>query len=135
MRGLLQKRSYLKSQGQQLGVAFMIFGSRSSEEGLFHNELEAFENEDVLTKVWMCYSREPNKKKEYTTTKIRSPKVRDVISPLLAESNTHIYICGSANMAEVCREIIVGYRDRDLGEDISEQLVNPYRVIYVVPLS
>ena len=103
MRGLLQKRSYLKSQGQQLGPAFMIFGSRSSEEGLFHDEVDFFENEGVLTQTWVCYSREPNKKKEYTTTKIRSPKVRDVISPLLAKSNTHIYICGSANMAEVCK--------------------------------
>ena len=115
MRGLLQKRSYLKSQGQQLGPAFMVFGSRSSEEGLFHDEIEAFENEGVLTKVWMCYSREPNKKKEYTTTKIRSPKVRDMISPLLAESNTHIYICGSANMAEVCKTTL-----RDISPQASD---------------
>ena len=114
MRGLLQKRSYLKSQGQQLGPAFLIFGSRSSEEGLFHDDVEAFENV-VLTKTWMCYSREPNKKKEYTTTKIRSPKVRDVISPLLAKSNTHIYICGSANMAEVCKTAL-----RDISPQASD---------------
>ena len=99
IRGLLMKRSYFKSRGERLGPAFLIFGSRCSEEGLFHEEIKQFQKDGVLTKTWMCYSREPGKPKEYTGDKLGSDRVKTVLSPVLVKVNTHIYICGSANMA------------------------------------
>ena len=54
----------------------------------------------MLMKVFMCYSREIGKEKEYTADKIRTKRVRSMLSPILKEPNAHIFICGSANMAE-----------------------------------
>lgn len=106
IRGLIQKRSHLKSRGEKLGPAYLIFGSRSSKEKLFHDEIWEFQTQGVLTKVFMCYSREMGERKEYTTDKIRSKEVSKVLGPVLAEPNTHIFICGSANMAEDCKNAL-----------------------------
>ena len=106
IRGLIQKRSYLQSRGEKLGPAYLIFGSRNSLEGLFHDEIEEFQKHGVLTKVYKCYSREMGEKKEYTTDKIRAERVRKSLSPILAKPNTHIFICGSANMAEDCKNAL-----------------------------
>ena len=89
-----------------MGPAYLIFGSRNSLEGLFHDEIEEFQKHGVLTKVYMCYSREMGEKKEYTTDKIRAERVSNTLSPILAEPNTHIFICGSANMAEDCKNAL-----------------------------
>ena len=103
IRGLLQKRLFFQSRGTTLGSSILIFGSRSSSEGLFHDEIIGFQEEGVLTDVFMCYSREKGAKKEYTHTKIRSIELRGKLGPILAEPNAHIFICGSANMAEDCK--------------------------------
>jgi len=99
IRGLLQKRSYFKSRGERLGPCFFIYGSRNSEEGLLHDELKAFQEEGVITKTWMCYSRERGKPKEYTADKLGSDRLKKLLAPILGKPNTHIFICGSANMA------------------------------------
>ena len=106
IRGLLQKRAYLKSRNEELGPAYLVFGSRSSSEALFHDEIDEFQTQGVLTEVFMCYSREMGGKKEYTTDKILSKRVRTILSPVLSEPNTHIFICGSANMAEDCKRAL-----------------------------
>ena len=99
IRGLLMKRSYFKSRGERLGPCFLIFGSRNSQERLLHDEMKRFQEEGVITKTWMCYSREPGQPKEYTADKLGSDRIKTLLAPVLAKSNTHIYICGSANMA------------------------------------
>jgi hypothetical protein len=48
----------------------------------------------------MCYSREPGQKKEYTSDKLRDDRVSKVLGPVLRKPTTHVFICGSANMAE-----------------------------------
>ena len=106
IRGLLQKRSYLQSRGEKIGPAYLIFGSRTSSEGLFHDEINDFQKQGVLTKVYMCYSREMGEPKEYTTDKLQSKRVSKILRPILAEPNTHIFICGSANMAEGCKNVL-----------------------------
>ena len=72
MRGLIMQRAYLLRRGQKLGPAYIIFGSRSSKEGLFTDEIDMFHQLGALTEVHHCYSREPGKKKMYATTKLRS---------------------------------------------------------------
>lgn len=56
--------------------------------------------------MFMCYSRELGEKKEYTTDKLLSKRVSRMLSPVLGEKNTHIFICGSANMAEECKDAL-----------------------------
>ena len=63
IRGLLQKWSYFQSRDVKLGPSFLIFGSRSSSEGLFHDEIKEFQEQGVLTKAFMCYSREKKQRK------------------------------------------------------------------------
>lgn len=107
IRGLLQKRAHFQSRGQKLGPGVLVFGSRSSKEGLFHDEIQQFRGAGVLTDVFFCYSREPGQRREYTTDKMRSQDVIDVLRPLLVEKeNTHVFICGSANMAEKCKAVM-----------------------------
>lgn len=100
IRGLLQKREHLKSRGEKLGPAYLIFGSRCIEEGLFHEEINLLVKKKVLGKVYMCYSREPGQEKEYTSDKLRGDRVGALLGPVLRNSTTHVFICGSANMAE-----------------------------------
>lgn len=83
-----------------MGPAYLIFGTRSSEEGFFHDEVKTFKEIGVLTSAFLCYSREPGKKKEYTTDKLRDEVVKATIGPVIAQPNSHVFICGSANMAE-----------------------------------
>ena len=78
------QRAYLLRRGQQLGPAHLIFGSRSSKEGLFSDEINMFHNSGALTEVHHCYSREPGKKKIYATSKLRSAKLAVILKPFLA---------------------------------------------------
>ena len=80
MRGLLQNRAYLQKRGAKLGPACLIFGSRSSSEGLFHDEIRQLHEDGVLSGVFLCYSREHGTKREYTTDKLRSPEVKTILN-------------------------------------------------------
>ena len=104
IRGLLQKRVYFHNRGEKLGPAYIVFGSRSSNEGtFFQEEIKDFQENGALTEAFLCYSREPGQKKEYTTDKLRTKECEDILGPLLGEKDTHIFLCGSANMAEECK--------------------------------
>ncbi|KAL7552363.1 hypothetical protein ACHAWF_015597 [Thalassiosira exigua] len=100
IRGLLMQRSYFQSRGQKLGAAYMFFGSRCSREGLFHDDLRELVNKRVLTKCYMCYSREPGQQRQHTTDKLQSAKMKAIIAPILKRGDSHVFICGSANLAE-----------------------------------
>ena len=107
IRGLLQKRSYFRSRGEKMGAACLVFGSRSSKEGLFAEEIEDFIEEGTLTDVYKCYSREPGMKKQYTTDIMQTESVEQVLAPILKSDDCHVYVCGSANMAEMCKSVMV----------------------------
>ncbi len=104
IRGLLQKRSYLKNRGEQMGAAYLVFGSRSSNEGLFEKEMKAFVEDGTLTGLYTAYSREPGRKKQYATDVMKSVKV--FLLPTLKNDDCHIYICGSADLAEKCKVVM-----------------------------
>ena len=120
IRGLLQKRSYIQSRDVKLGPSFLIFGSRSSSEGLFHEEIKEFQEQGVLTRAFMCYSREKGAKKEYTDKKLDSIEVREILGPFLADPNTHIFMCGSAKMADDCKISLRAISSQDLYDSIVE---------------
>jgi sulfite reductase alpha subunit-like flavoprotein len=100
IRGLLMQRSYFQSRGEKLGAAYMFFGCRCSREGLFHDDLRELVNKRVLTKCYMCYSREPGQQRQHTTDKLQSAKMKAIIAPILKRGDSHVFICGSANLAE-----------------------------------
>ena len=106
MRGLLQQRDYLLSRGEKLGKSFLIFGSRSSEEGLFHDEISDYSNRGILNVVCHVYSREPGKRKQYVTDELYSAETREALQPMLNDSKCHVFICGSANMAESTKQCL-----------------------------
>jgi len=120
IRGLLQKRMYLQSRGEKLGPAYLIFGSRSSSEGLFHDEIMDLQNQSIITKVYFCYSREKGMKREYTMDKLKSKSVGQILSPILEDPNTHIFICGSANMAEGCKDALLELSTQDCFDAITK---------------
>ena len=121
IRGLLQKRTYLQSRGEKLGRSFLIFGSRCSSEALFHDEIEDFQKQGVLTKVFMCYSREIGEAKEYTTDKLRSKRISIILGPILMQPNTHVFVCGSANMAEDCKNALRDVTSQDTLDAINKE--------------
>ncbi|EJK55330.1 hypothetical protein THAOC_24946, partial [Thalassiosira oceanica] len=107
MRGLLQQRDYLLSRGEKLGKSFLVFGSRSSDEGLFHDEISDYSNRGILNVVSHVYSREPGRRKQYVTDELNSFETRDVLlQPMLSDPKCHVFICGSANMAESTKQCL-----------------------------
>jgi len=153
MRGLLMQRAYLLRRGQKLGPAYIIFGSRSSKEGLFTDEIKMFHQLGALTEVYLCYSREPGQKKMYAPSKLRSAEVTVFLEPFLASEyinqyfksahsyhafhilshilhlqyspplqvkNSHIYICGSADLAEECKAIMKEHTSKESFDAITK---------------
>ena len=107
IRALLQKRSYYRSRGEKLGVAYLVYGCRSSKESLFEDEIDDHINEGTLTAVYKCYSREPGKKKQYTTDIMKIECVEAVLAPIVEANNSHVYCCGSANMAHNLKSVLI----------------------------
>ena len=107
IRGLLQKRLYLGSRGEKMGNAYLVFGSRSKKEGLFHDEIENFIIEGALTDAFRCYSREPGEKKQYTGDLMKTEKVEQVLAPVIESNGSHVYVCGSAHMLEMCKSAMI----------------------------
>jgi len=107
IRGLLQMRSYFRSRGEKMGKAYLVFGSRTIEEGLFEDEIENFITEGTLTDAFKCYSREPGKKKQYTTDIMKTEKVEQVLAPIIENGDSHVYVCGSAHMLEMCKSVMI----------------------------
>ncbi len=107
IRGLLQKRSYLRSRGEKMGSAYLVFGTRSKKEGLFDDEIESFISDGVLTDAFRCYSREPGKKKQYTADIMKTEAVEEVLAPIVESNDGHVYVCGSANMLEMCKSAMI----------------------------
>lgn len=120
IRGLLQKRSYFKARGERLGAAFLVFGSRNSEEGLFHDEIKELQKKGVLTKVFLCYSREQGRKKEYTTDVLKRDRLKALLAPVLAKPNSHVFMCGSANMAQKSKEALMNISHASVEKIIEE---------------
>ena len=86
--------------------SWAIFGSRSSEEGLFHDEISDYCNRGVLSLVSHVYSREPGQRKEYVTDKLNSFETQEALQPMLSHPLCHVFICGSANMAESTKQCL-----------------------------
>ena len=89
------------------GRLLLFFGARRPEELPYFGPLQKVP--DKLLGKHFCYSRVPGQPRVYVEDRIRSEAA--VISALLKDANTHIYICGLKGMetgvdeafADVCR--------------------------------
>ena len=89
------------------GRLLLFFGARRPEELPYFGPLQKVP--DKLLGKHFCYSRVPGQPRVYVQDRIRSEAA--VISALLKDANTHIYICGLKGMetgvdeafADVCR--------------------------------
>ena len=53
------------------------------------------------------YSREPGEEKQYTGDIMKTEKVEQVLTPIIESENSHVYVCGSAQMLEMCKSAMI----------------------------
>lgn len=91
-RGFLQERAFLKEEGKPVGENILYFGCRKrTEDFLYQEELEKYESEGVLTKLYLAFSRD-QAQKVYVTHMMRQNEAE--IWSIIGEKNGHIYVCG-----------------------------------------
>lgn len=91
-RGFIQERHWLKQQGKPVGDAYLYFGCRKKQEDfLYQEEIENYLKEGTLTKTYLAFSRE-QEKKIYVTNLLRENKKE--LWEIIGEKSGHIYICG-----------------------------------------
>jgi NADPH-ferrihemoprotein reductase len=104
-RGFLQHRKWQKDEGRDVGDTILFTGCRNrSIDYIYSEELENFEKNKILTKNFVAFSRD-SEKKVYVQHLLKEQKeiVWDVIN-----RNGSIYVCGDAkNMARDVNDVIV----------------------------
>jgi NADPH-ferrihemoprotein reductase len=99
-RGFLAERARLASIGREVGQSLLFFGSRSHEDYLYKEELESLRDSDDGMEIVTAFSRaEKNSKGGKCYVQDRIEERDEAVIRLLMESNTCLYICGSASMA------------------------------------
>uniref|UniRef100_A0A1A9VG31 Nitric oxide synthase n=1 Tax=Glossina austeni TaxID=7395 RepID=A0A1A9VG31_GLOAU len=79
----------------QLPKVWLFFGCRNSKVNLYADEKERLINENILNRIFLALSREPN-----------TPKANlieqefDSLYDLIVEERGHVYVCGDVTMAE-----------------------------------
>eukprot|EP00121_Abeoforma_whisleri_P009505 Awhi_evm1s8741 len=124
-RAFIQERAIAKRNGEEIGPMILYFGSRyRSEEYLYGEELEAYYQEGIVSKLQLAFSRD-QKEKVY----IQHKMVEDgkLLAEYLLNQNGHFYLCGPTwPAADVKDAILEGFKsqghERKEGEKILEEL-------------
>jgi len=132
-RAFIQERSVLKSQGIEVGPIALYFGSRSRfAEYLYGEELEAYNNEGLLTHLRLAFSRD-QPEKLYIQHKIKEDS--QILWDFLSQKKGHFYLCGPTWPEADVRDAIlssfrdVGGLDHKASEDLLERLKEEERYI------
>jgi NADPH-ferrihemoprotein reductase len=107
MRALLQERSYLRNthKGAVFGRSILYFGCRNSKHDfLYEEELEAFQKEGTLDKLYTAFSREKPGHKVYVQHIIRLNAIETW--HYISEQNAHIMVCGGVKMGQDVHDTI-----------------------------
>ncbi|KAL7565512.1 hypothetical protein ACA910_012247 [Epithemia clementina (nom. ined.)] len=104
MMGFLRDRALVLRQGVAEEECHLFFGCRSHEERIYRDLIEGWENDKVL-KLHLAMSRAPDMPKMYVQHKIRDQG--EMLYQLLTKDNCTYYVCGDANMADNCYEVLV----------------------------
>lgn len=107
-RGFLQERKYLRERypDKEHGRNILYYGCRKRDQDyLYEDELKAYQEEGVLTKLYCAFSRD-QPEKVYVTHLLKENK--DEIWDVLGKHNGCFYVCGDARtMAKDVREIVL----------------------------
>jgi NADPH-ferrihemoprotein reductase len=97
MRGLLQERRYQKlSEKKTVGSNILYFGcKKTSLDYLYQDELKAFEDDGVLDKLYVAFSREQREK--VYVQHLLSKNAKETWELIDSESAS-IYVCGGVKM-------------------------------------
>lgn len=94
MRAFTMRRQ--RTVGAKSGGMTMFFGARSPDSLPYFGPLNKVP--DSLLKTHMVFSRIPGSPKEYVQDRLQVEE--DAVAEMLADPNTHIYICGLRGMEE-----------------------------------
>lgn len=105
-RGFIQERHHHKTEGKPVGDTILYFGCRKqSEDFLYQDEINEYLKAGTLTKAYLAFSRDTDKK-VYVTHLLRQNT--EEIWKIIGENNGHIYVCGDArSMARDVHDIIL----------------------------
>jgi NADPH-ferrihemoprotein reductase len=99
-RGFLMERARIASIGREVGQSLLFFGSRSSQDSLYRDELKVLQEANVGMEVVTAFSRtEKNSKGGKCYVQDRIEEREEEVIMLLMEQSSYFYICGSAGMA------------------------------------
>jgi len=91
-RAFIEERMYWKKKGKKVGPMALYFGSRNrANEYLYGEELEAYNQEGILTFLRLAFSRD-QKEKIYIQHKIQEDA--SILHKLIVEQGGSFYLCG-----------------------------------------
>ncbi|MGI2296071.1 bifunctional cytochrome P450/NADPH--P450 reductase [Paenibacillus sp. GXUN7292] len=92
-RGFLQARRSMKQEGKTLGKAYLYFGCRNSLDQIYHDEMEQFQQEGLVT-MHTAFSRAEGTEKTYVQHLLRE-NAQEMIA--LLDQGGKLYICGDGS--------------------------------------
>ncbi len=95
-RGFLQERAALQTKGARLGKALLFCGSRTPEEFIYQEELDAWE-EQGITEVYTAFSRLVGQPRTYVQDQMKAHA--DEVWQMIQDGAV-IYVCGDASRME-----------------------------------
>lgn len=91
-RAFLQYRAWLQAKGEEVGPVYYYFGSRhQSSEYLYGEEIEAFIEDNVITRAGLAFSRD-GPKKIYIQHKMLEDS--EALATMLYDQKGVFYLCG-----------------------------------------
>jgi NADPH-ferrihemoprotein reductase len=101
MRALLQERKFQQEKSKAKAGSVqnvLFFGCKNREvDYIYRDELEAYEQEGVLTKLHTAFSRDGPKKVYVQNLMVESNTAADLLD-LLTNQGAYVYVCGATAM-------------------------------------
>lgn len=89
-------------QGQLLADACLYFGCRNHNDFLYREQLQAWQEQGVLSGLEVAFSRLDNQK-----VYVQDLMQQQEVWKLLSHSKCHYYVCGDAKMADNVFEVML----------------------------
>lgn len=105
-RAFLQERATLLKMGREVGRTVLFFGCRNEHHDFIYNEelQEVAQTLGDRLSLVTAFSRPDSGAKAYVQDKVREHA--DEVCDLLANCDTHFYVCGSASMAREVSNVV-----------------------------
>jgi NADPH-ferrihemoprotein reductase len=122
MRALLQEREARGGGGENI----LYFGCKNrTQDYLYKDELEAFKDSGVLTKLYLAFSRE-QKEKVYVQN-LMEQNEEELWS--MIEAGAYFYVCGATNMGKSVVDVLKNIGDKKGKPDITREMSDKGRLV------